>query len=127
QPELVAQAVDRRGDVAEILRDQRQVAELALDRVEELRAGARSPASAFGRRVPRRDRPVGDEAAEVVDPAQVDELEGAPEALSPPAVAGRAVRGPVVERVPPALAGRTERIGRRPRHLAVREELRPGG
>ena len=125
QPELVAERVDRRRDVAEILRDQRQVAELALDRAEQLGAGAGPPAPALRRRVPRRNRPVGDEAAEVVDAGEVDELEGAPEPLAPPVEAGRAVDGPVVERVPPALAGRAERVGRRAGDLAAREQLRP--
>ena len=47
------------------------------------------------------------------------------EALDPPAVAGRAVRAPVVERVAPVLAVRAQRVGRRAGDLAVREELRP--
>ena len=87
--------------------------------------GPRPPASALRRRVPRRNRPVGDEAAEVVDAGEVDELEGAPEPLAPPVEAGRAVDRPVVQRVPPALAGRAERVGRRAGDLAAREQLRP--
>ena len=58
---------------------------------------------------------------------EVDELERAPEPLAPPAVAGRAVDRPVVERVPPALAGRAERVRRRAGDLAAREQLRPAG
>ena len=125
RPSSSRSAVDRRRDVPEILGDHRQPAELALDRAEELGSRARPPAPALRRRVPRRNRPVGDVAAEVVDAAEVDELERAPKALAPPAVAGRAVDGPVVQRVPPALAGRAERVGRRPGDLAVREQLRP--
>ena len=87
--------------------------------------GPRPPASARRGRVPRRDRPVRDEAAEVVDAREVDELEDAPEALDPPVVAGRAVHRPVVERVAPALAVRAQRVGRRAGDLAAREELRP--
>ena len=49
------------------------------------------------------------------------------EALDPPAVAARAVRRPVVERVAPVLPVRVQRVGRRARHLAVREQLRPRG
>src|SRR5205823_10818467 len=63
---------------------------------------------------------------EVVDAAEIDELERPPEALPPPAEAGRAVDGPVVQRVPPALAARAEGVGRRAGDLAVREQLRPG-
>ena len=43
QAELVAQPLHRRSDVAEILGDQGQVAELALDGAEEIGAGARPP------------------------------------------------------------------------------------
>src|SRR5262249_37503259 len=67
QPELVSERVDRWCDVAEILRNERQVTELALDRAEELGAGASAPAPALCGRVSRRNRPVGDEATEVVD------------------------------------------------------------
>src|SRR4029079_4248253 len=84
QAELVPERVDGGCDVAEILRDQRQVAKLAFDRAEELGAGASPPAPALRRRVPRRNRPVGDEAAEVVDAGEVDELQRAPEPLAPP-------------------------------------------
>ena len=126
QAELVAQPVDRRRDVSEVLRYQRQIAELSPDRVEELDAGPRPPVSELRGRVPRRNRPVRDEAAEVVDPAEVEELERAQEALPPPAVAGRTVDGPIVERVPPPLAVRAEGVGRRSRDLAAREQLRPG-
>src|SRR5439155_22710549 len=110
----------------QIFGDQREVAEVTLDRPEELGAGAGPPVPAPRRRIPRRNGPVGDEAPEVVDAAEVDELERPPEALPPPAVAGRAVDGPVVERVPPALAARAEGVGRSAGHLAVREQLRPG-
>src|SRR5205814_1257233 len=65
QAELVPQAVDRRGDVAEILGDHGQVAEVAGDGLEELGAGAAPPASVPRGPVAVRDRPVGDEAAEV--------------------------------------------------------------
>jgi hypothetical protein len=46
KPQLIPQPVDRRSDVAEILGDQREVAELPLDRAEELGAGAGPPAPA---------------------------------------------------------------------------------
>src|SRR5262249_34561340 len=109
----------------EILGDQGQVTELTLDRSEEVRAGPGPPVAGLRRRVPRRNRPVGDEAAEVVDATEVEELERAPEPLLPPAKDGRTVDRPVVERVPPALAGRAERIGRRTGDLTVGEQLRP--
>src|SRR5207249_5144854 len=67
QAELVPQPVDRRRDVSEVFGDHGQVAELALDGAEELGAGAGPPAATLGRRVLRRDRPIGDEATEVID------------------------------------------------------------
>src|SRR5207237_6180283 len=127
EAELVAQPQDRRRDVAEILGDQREVAELALDRTEELGAGAGPPVPAPGGRMPRRNGPVGDEAAEVVDATEIDELERTPEALPPPAEASRPIDGPVVQRVPPALAARAESVGRSSGHLAAREQLWPTG
>src|SRR5438270_665387 len=53
----------------------------------------------------------------------VDELEGAAEALDPPAVARRAVRMPCVERIAPVLAEPIQRIRRRTRDLASLEQL----
>ena len=82
------------------------------------------PPARCGGLVPGRDRPVRDEAAEVVDARHVDELEGAAQPLDPPAVAGRAMRAPVVERIAPVLAARRQRVGRRARDLAALEELR---
>src|SRR5207302_4670235 len=117
--------MDRRRDVSEVFGNHGQMAELVRDGVEELGAGPGSPTAFLRRRVARRDRPVGDETAEVVDAAEVDELEDTPEPLAPPAVAGRAVDGPVVERIPPALAARAERVGRGTRDLASREQLGP--
>ncbi len=120
QPELVAQAAHRRRDHAEILGDRRAAPPSArLDRVEELAAGAALPAPVARGLVALGDRPVRDEAAEVVDAREVDELEDAAEALDPPAVARRAVHGPVVERVAPVLAVGVQRVGRRARDLAA--------
>src|SRR4051794_11788197 len=124
--ELVAQPQDRLSDVAEILGDQRQVAELALDRSEELGARAGAPVPAPRRRVPLGNGPVGDEAAEVVDATEIDEFERPPEALAPPAEVRRAMDGPLVERVPPALARRAEGVGGRAGDLTAREQLGPG-
>src|SRR6185312_9164366 len=103
-----------------------QLSELALDGAEELGAGPSAPAAPPGGPVPRRNRPVGNEAAKVVDAREIDELARAAEALDPPAVAGRAVHRPVVQGIPPVLPVRAQRVGRRARDLAVREELGPG-
>ena len=109
---LLPEAIDLRRDHTEILDDDRQVAELALDDAEEVVAGAGAPSSVPGQRFVRRDRPVRDEATEVVEAGQVEELEGPAEALDPPVVSLRGVRRPPVERVPPVLAVRVEVVGR---------------
>ncbi len=126
EAEAVAQALHRRGDDAEVLRDQGQLAELRGRRVEHRAPGAALPVP--GQRVAgaRGHRPVGDEAAEVVDAGEVVEVEGAPQALDPPAVAAPLQRRPVVERVAPQLALVGERVGRRARDGAGLEELRVG-
>ena len=126
QPELVAQPHHRRGDHPEVLGHDRKPAELGDDGVEQLAPGPWPPDALSGRRGAGRHGPVRDEAAEVVDAGQVDELERAAEALDPPAVAGRAQRRPVVERVAPELALVGERVRRHACDHVVEEELRPG-
>ena len=71
-----------------------------------------------------RHRPVGDEAAEVVDPRDVEQLERAPQALGPPAVAAPLQRRPVVQRVAPQLPLVGVGVGRRARDRVVAEQLR---
>ena len=103
-----------------------QLPELGRRGVEHRAAGAALPVAR--QRVARRrgHRPVGDEAAEVVDAGEVVEVEGAPQALDPPAVAAPLQRRPVVERVAPQLALVGERVGRRAGDGAGLEELRVG-
>ncbi len=72
----------------------------------------------------RRHRPVGDEAAEVVDARDVEQRERAPQPVDPPAVAAALHRRPVVERVAPQLALVGVGVGRRARHRAGLEQLR---
>ena len=124
QSELVAQALDRRRDHAEILGDQRQRAELAPRGVEHgpPRAPAASgPARAVARA--RGHRPVGDEAAEVIDAREVDELErrgaGARSTSGSRGAAARASRRAGC----PRAARRAERVGRRAGDDAALEQL----
>ncbi len=125
-PSDVAQPLDRRGDHAEVLGDQRQRAPSSRRGGVEQRAARARAASDPPRRVARvrGHRPVGDEAAEVVDPRQVEELERAPQPLDPPAIAAPLQRRPVVQRVAPqlALVGVGVRAARRPR-TPVAEQL----
>ena len=87
------------------------------------RPGPARPAPARGVARARRHRPVGAEGAEVVDAREVEELEGAAQALDPPAVAPVAQRAPVVDRVAPQLALGGEGVGRDAGHDVVAEEL----
>src|SRR4030088_2127434 len=96
QVRLAAQAANCGSDDAEILGDHRQTAQCARHRMEELVARPAPPLSVSCGGMCRRDRPATDEAAEVVDSREVDELEDPSEALDPPAVARRAVHRPLV-------------------------------
>src|SRR5205823_5338075 len=91
-----------------------------------VRLGSRPthPAAALRRPVAPRHRPVGDEAAEVVQSRQVEELERPAEPVGPPAVPGRAMDGPVVEGIPPELTGRAECVGWDTGDGVAAEELR---
>ena len=87
--EGVAQLLDVGRDDAEVLGDHWQLAELALRRPEHRLPRALYPAAVDRGLRARRHLPVGGEAAEVVDPREVDEREHAPQPLDPPAVAVR--------------------------------------
>src|SRR4051812_38963192 len=87
QAERMPEPLDGRRDDAEVLGDEREMAELRLQGVEEAPSRAAPPASPGRRPRAGRNRPVRDEAAEVVDPRGIDELERPAEPLAPPAVA----------------------------------------
>ena len=125
EAERAAQALDRLGDDAEVLGDQRQRAELARGGVEDGPPGAAAPAPAarVGRALGH--RPVGDEAAEMIDPGDIEERERASQALGPPAVAALLQRRPVIQRVAPQLAAIAVGVGRRARDVAGAKQLRP--
>ena len=95
-------------------------------RVERRRARARGASAAARVARARRDRPVGDEAAEMVDADEIEERERAPQPLDPPAVAAAPQRRPVVERVAPPLARAAKASGGAPAHGAALEELAGG-
>src|SRR5262249_16931201 len=103
EAELVAEPLDRGRDHAEVLGDEREITEFHTRGVERPAPGAAPPPSLLRRRRASADSPVGDEPAEVVKAAEIDELERTTETLRPPAVAGVAQRRPVVERVSPEL------------------------
>ena len=109
-------------------------AQRAAGGVERRAAGPARPAPAERVAGAAGHRPVGGEAAEVVDPREVEELERAAQAVGPPAVAAALQRAPVVQRVAPQLALVGVRVGRRAgdgvgaEQLGVRAVVdRPGG
>src|SRR5439155_20405360 len=123
QTELVAEAFNWTRDHAQVLGDERQLAKRRGDRIEERPSGAAPPRAQTRGLVSLGHRPVGDEAAEVVDSHEIEELERPPQALDPPAVAGRPHCPPVVERGSPALASAAEVIGWNARDHTLLEEL----
>src|SRR5262249_52486964 len=104
----------------------RKVADLALEAREQRRARTAPPRSFTGAAMARRNCPVRDEAAKVVDPHRVDQLERAAEALDPPAVAVACHHCPVVDRIPPTLSRRAPVVGRDTGDEAPPEQLRSG-
>ena len=127
QPERVPQAVHRRSYYPEVLGHQRQRRPKRARRgVEHGAARAALPVARQRLLRPDGDGPVGDEAAEVVDSRQIEQVECAPQALDPPAITPPPQRRPVVERVAPQLALVGERVGRHARHVTVLEQLGVG-
>ena len=115
KPSASRSSLDVRRDHAEILGDHGQLAELGLGCPEDRLAGTGQPAAgaSVGWCRPR-DRPEGDEAAEVVDPGEVDERERPSQPLDPPAVALARERVPVEEGIAPVLPERAELSGGAP-------------
>ncbi len=109
------------GDHAQVLGDDRHgSAERGVDGAEHLLARPRLPVALDRAGSVRRHLPGGVEAAEVVDPDQVDPLQQASETLDPPAEAVSGDHLPVVERIAPELAGGAEIVGRDAGHEARR-------
>ena len=135
QPERGAQPLDRRCDHPEVLGDQRQLmSQRTPRRVERRPPRPARPPPAERVTGAARHGPVRREAAEVVDTREVDEVERAPQAVRPPAVAASPERPPVVQRVAPQLALVRVGVGRGAGHRVGAEQLgvravvdRPGG
>ena len=125
QAERVPQAIDRRRDHAEILGDERQRAvESGGDRVEHRPPRAADPAPVDGRLRTRSHRPVRDKSPEVIDPGDVEQLQGPPRPLDPPPIAASAQRRPVIQRVAPQLTVIGKCVRRGTRDEPVLEQLR---
>mmetsp|Transcript_41883 Transcript_41883/g.107173 ORF Transcript_41883/g.107173 Transcript_41883/m.107173 type:complete len:349 (-) Transcript_41883:953-1999(-) len=105
-------------DHSQILRHDRHLAHLALQRGKQLLPRALLPGSAH--RCLRRtlDGPVPCKRAEVVDAALVVQVKGACQPFRPPRVVLSSVLLPVIQRGAPQLAGLTEGIRRHTAHQA---------
>ena len=106
-----AQRLDFRGDDTEILRHDGKLAEALGDGGEERVARTLHPCPVDRRRGVARHLPVTLEAAEVVDAHHVEQGEGGAQATDPPLVARGSQRLPVVDGIPPELAGGAEVVG----------------
>src|SRR5207237_9700279 len=94
-------------------------------RLEQPGSRSRPPAAVLRGLLPGGDFPVSGEADEMVEPYGIEPRERLREPLEPPMEARSLERLPIIERVPPALAGRAEVVGRdagNHRGLALRVE-----
>ncbi len=112
QREAIAQREHVGRDLAQVLGDERQAAEPALERGEERLPGPRHPAPGFGGERVAGHLPVAGEAAEVIQPHEVDQAQHGLHARDPPRVALGGVRLPAIERVAPQLARLREVVRR---------------
>ncbi len=120
QAEAVPQPLHGGGDHPQVLGDERQAAQFPAQRSQEVGPRALDPAPALCSGFPRRHRPAGLEAAEVVEAHQVHQGEGRVRALQPPAVTGGRQALPVVEGVAPQLPGGAEVVrGHAGHHLRL--------
>jgi len=108
----VAHGDDAGREEAEVLGDEGQLAQVALEFVEKRHAGPLGPRAVAGVGGTERHLPVGLEPAEVVEAHEVVHGERGAHAALPPAVAIRRHRAPVVDRVAPVLAGGREIVRR---------------
>ena len=90
QAQSLAQPVNRGGDHPEVLSEQRQLPKLARRRIENGTARPSPPPPGASRPRAGWNRPVGDEAAEVIDPRRVEQVKRPPQPGHPPAVAAAA-------------------------------------
>ena len=107
----------RVGHIAEVLCDDPLLAKRLLQRVEELNAGALLPVAIRRIARTRRDGVVLIEAAEMIDPHHIEEIEAAAHPRDPPAVARLFMIIPVIDRIAPELTGRREAVRRAARDL----------
>ena len=106
------------GDDPQVFRDDRKLfSQLFLHSLEQLGAGAFQPFAVDCVLGICRNRPVGFESAEMVDPYAVYHLELALDPADPPCVACFLMLSPVIQGIAPQLSGLREIIGRDAGHF----------
>ena len=131
---ILYQLADRRCDVAEILRNDMNIAELLLYLPEEAHAGALDPFAVLRGLLAVRDLVILIERAEMIDAEYITELKAAPDPADPPLVMCLFQIFPVIDRIAPELTVRGKCIRRASgdlrRHIFLVEEehfrVRPG-
>src|SRR4051812_4747582 len=110
EAQLIAQLLYVGRNYAQILGDDRESSQRITHRLEQRCAWAGHPAAIDGSFLAGRHLPVGHEAAEVIQPRDIDQCQCRAEALDPPAVALAGQHIPAIQRVAPQLPGEAEVI-----------------
>ena len=103
-------------DHAEILGDERQLAELLANRFEQFPARRRNPLTALGSLIASGNLPARSETAEVVHAGDIDHGQRRAHTLDPPLEAVVLHALPVVKRIAPELSGFAEIVRRNTRN-----------
>ena len=99
-------------DEPQVLRQDRQLAERAEQRIEQRPPGPLHPSALLRRGRIGCHLVVRLETTEVIEPHEIDDFEGGANAFNPPGVAALLMEFPAIDRIAPQLAGRREVIGR---------------
>src|SRR5260370_37771605 len=109
---MVGELTNVRRDESQVLRDERQSAEVSLDRAKELSARTRRPLARLGGWRPGWDVPGGGELTKMIQPNQIQVSQQRLHAVDAPSVAGPANHLPVIHGVAPELPLGAEIVGR---------------
>src|SRR6185503_10271710 len=114
--EAISKRFNVRRNHAQVFRDYRHLAQRFPYSSEQFFAGRRHPTPTFRSLIAARYFPTRSKTAEVIDARDVECLERGADAINPPFETIGPHLLPVVERIPPELAGGAEIIGRHSRY-----------
>src|SRR5215813_7525425 len=121
QLKFVSQRNHIRSDESQILGNERQVAKLSLDRLEEIWAWAWNPMAGLSGPSVRRNVPGRAKSSKMIQPHQVHVCQQGLETVYAPAVASATQCFPVIHRVTPELTVRAEVVRRHAGHKSGSE------